>query len=233
MNAESVTLTIAFVGGFLSFASPCVLPLVPSYLTYLAGAAVEGQATRLRLFVNSLAFVAGFTTVFVLLGALAGLVGYALQPYVPLLRQVGGVILVVLGLHTAGVISIPALLREWRPGLSKPLAFGKAPSFVVGTVFAFGWTPCFGPVLGSILLLAGTSDTAANGAYLLAAYSLGMGVPFVAAGLLADAFASTLKRANRHLRLVEIVTGALLVATGFLVFTGELERLSALFSFTT
>lgn len=232
MEAESVTLTIAFVGGFLSFASPCILPLVPSYLTYLAGAAVEGQARRWRLFVNAVAFVAGFTVVFVLLGALAGLVGYALQPYVPFLRQVGGVILVVLGLHTAGVIRIPALLREWRPGLHKRLEFGKATSFVVGTVFAFGWTPCVGPVLGGILLLASTSDTAAQGAWLLTAYSLGLGVPFVIAGLLADALAGTLQKANRHLRLVEIVTGVLLVATGVLVFTGELARLSALFYFS-
>ena len=233
MEAENVSLAIAFVGGFLSFASPCVLPLVPAYLAYLAGAAVEGQATRLRLLFNAIAFVAGFTVVFVLLGALVGLAGYALQPYVPVLRQVGGVIVVVLGLHTAGVIKIPALYREWRPGLNKHFQLGKATSFVVGMVFAFGWTPCVGPVLGSILMLAGTSETAARGAYLLAVFSLGMGVPFIIAGLLADTLAGVLRRVNRHLRLVEVATGVLLVAVGVMIFTGDLERLSALLYYPT
>ncbi len=228
MDAENVSLTIAFVAGLLSFASPCVLPLVPAYLSYLAGAAVDGRPSRLRLFLNALAFVLGFTFVFVMLGTLAGLAGYALQPYVPILRQVGGVLLIVLGLHTASVIRIPALYREFRPGMNRHFELGKATSFVVGMVFAFGWTPCVGPVLGGILLLASTSNTAGQGAYLLAAYSLGMGLPFLAAGLAADALAGWVMRLGKRLRLVEMVAGALLVGVGFLVFTGELETLSAL-----
>ncbi|MHB1133330.1 MAG: cytochrome c biogenesis CcdA family protein [Chloroflexota bacterium] len=228
MEAESVNLIVALVAGVLSFASPCVLPLVPGYLTFLAGTAVEGPPSRLRLLLNAAAFVAGFTTVFVLLGALAGLVGYALQPYVPLLRQLGGVVLIVLGLHTAGVLRIPLLYRQWQPGNRLRLGFGRATSFVVGMVFAFGWTPCVGPVLGGILVLASTSETAGQGALLLVVYSLGMGIPFLGAGLAADALSGWLKQANRHMRLVEVISGALLVAMGVLVFTGELARLSAL-----
>jgi cytochrome c-type biogenesis protein len=232
MDSLSLDFAIALVAGFLSFASPCVLPLVPVYLSYLAGSAaganLGGQPSRARLFVQALAFVLGFSAVFVTLGAVAGLVGFTLQPYMPVFRQVGGVILVVLGLHTAGLFKISFLYREWRPGLSWGTRFGPATSFVVGMVFAFGWTPCVGPVLGGILLLASTSDTALQGAYLLAVYSLGLGIPFLIAGLLAGALMGPLKAANRYLRVVEVVSGVMLMAIGVLVFTGELQRLSGL-----
>lgn len=234
MENESFSFAIAFAAGFLSFASPCVLPLVPVYLSYLAGAAVGagGRApTRLELFVQALAFVFGFSVVFVSLGAIAGLIGVSLAPQLPIIRQIGGVILIVFGLHTAGVFRITALLREWRPQISPASGrFGSATSFVLGMVFAFGWTPCVGPVLGGILMLASTSDTALQGAYLLAVYSLGMGIPFLIAGLLAGALKEFLKKVNRYLRAVEVVSGILLVVLGILVFTGELQRLSGLFT---
>ncbi|MHB1005283.1 MAG: cytochrome c biogenesis CcdA family protein [Chloroflexota bacterium] len=232
MDSLSLNFAIALVAGFLSFASPCVLPLVPVYLSYLAGAAVGAnvgvQPTRLQLFIQALAFVLGFSTVFVSLGALAGLLGLTLQPYMPLFRQVGGALLIVLGLHTAGLFRISFLYREWRPGLNWGRRFGPATSFVVGMVFAFGWTPCVGPVLGGILLLASTSETALQGAYLLASYSLGMGIPFLIAGLLAGALMGLLKAANRYLRVVEVISGLMLVGLGFMVFTGQLERLTGL-----
>ncbi len=233
MENESLSVAIAFAAGLLSFASPCVLPLVPVYLSYLAGSAVKtgepAAPTRAHLLGQAAAFVLGFSVVFVALGALAGLIGFAVQPYVPFLRQAGGVLLIILGIHTAGVIRISALYREWRPGLAAGRRFGPATSFVVGMVFAFGWTPCIGPVLGGILVLAGTSETAWQGAYLLASYSLGMGVPFLIAGLLAGALVGVLKHVNRYLRSVEVVAGLLLVTLGVLIFTGELERLSGLF----
>ena len=233
MGTTDLGLAVAFAAGLLSFASPCVLPLVPVYLSYLAGSAVGGNSpvapTRARLFLQALAFVAGFSLVFVSLGALFGLVGLAVQPHLPVIRQVGGVVLVVLGLHVAGILKIPALYREWRPGLALRPRFGHATSFVVGMVFAFGWTPCVGPVLGGILVLASTAETASQGALLLASYSLGMGIPFLAAGLLAGSLVGALKAANRYLRSVEIVAGVMLVALGALIFTGELERLSGLF----
>lgn len=234
MENESLSFAIAFAAGFLSFASPCVLPLVPVYLSYLAGSAVGaggGAPSRGQLLLQAATFVLGFSVVFVALGALAGLVGVSLAPHLPLIRQIGGVLLIVFGLHTAGVLRVSFLLREWRPGL--PLAgrrFGAATSFVVGMVFAFGWTPCVGPVLGGILTLASTADTALQGAYLLGFYSLGMGVPFLVAGLLAGALVGVLKAVNRYLRVVEVVAGVMLVVLGFLVFTGELERLSGLFT---
>jgi cytochrome c-type biogenesis protein len=234
MENESLSFAIAFAAGFLSFASPCVLPLVPVYLSYLAGSAVGargGTPSRSQLFVQALAFVLGFSLVFVSLGAVAGLIGVSLAPQLPLIRQVGGVILIIFGLHTAGVLRISLLLREWRPGvLPNASRFGPATSFVVGMVFAFGWTPCVGPVLGGILMLASTSETALQGAYLLGVYSLGMGIPFLVAGLLAGALMGVLKAVNRYLRVVEVVSGIMLVVLGFLVFSGELERLSGLFS---
>lgn len=230
MEIENLNLIAAFGAGLLSAASPCVLPLIPIYLSFLAGSAATGAAgiarpSRLSLFTQSLFFVAGFSVVFVALGALAGLIGLSLQPYVPFFRQAGGVLLILLGLHTAGVVRLPFLYREWRPGMNWNLRFGRATSFVVGMVFAFGWTPCVGPVLGGILLLASTSETAAQGAYLLAAYSLGMGVPFVILGLLAGSVVGALNMAKRRLHLVEVVAGVLLVGLGALVFTGEIERL--------
>lgn len=232
MDSLSLNFAIALVAGFLSFASPCVLPLVPVYLSYMAGTAaganLGGKPSRAQMFVQALAFVLGFSTVFISLGALAGLVGLTLQPYMPVFRQVGGILLIVLGLHTAGLLKISFLYREWRPGLSWETRFGPATSFVVGMVFAFGWTPCVGPVLGGILLLASTSETALEGAYLLASYSLGMGIPFLIAGLLASALMGLLKSANRYLRIVEVISGVMLIALGFMVFTGQLERLTAL-----
>jgi cytochrome c-type biogenesis protein len=233
MDGANVNLVLAFAAGLLSASSPCVLPLVPIYLSYIAGAAVAGttapQPARLLLLRQALFFVAGFSIVFVALGALAGLIGLSLQPYVPFMRQIGGVVLVVLGLHTAGVLRIPLLYRAWRPEFPQARRFGQATSFVVGMVFAFGWTPCVGPVLGGILLLASTSETALSGAYLLAVYSLGMGIPFIVIALLAGSFVRFLKAANHHLRLVEIISGVLLVGLGVLVFTGDLARIAGMF----
>lgn len=232
MDTQGLSFAAALVAGVLSFSSPCILPLVPTYLSYLAGSAVgqvgEDRAARIRVFFHALAFVLGFSLVFVALGASAGWMGSVLHSHRLLLRQVGGVVLVLLGLHVAGVFRIEALYRQWQPDVPRNLSRGYLASVVVGMVFAIGWTPCVGPILGGILLLAGTSETIWQGASLLGAYSIGMGVPFLLAGLLAGSLLRLLKSLNRYLRSIEVISGVMLVALGVLIFTGELERLSGM-----
>ncbi len=232
----SVSLFAAFVAGILSFVSPCVLPIVPGYLSFISGVNVsqfKGGETPAglarRVGITSLAFVLGFSTVFVALGAAATLVGYYLQQYKRTLGVVGGVVIVILGLHTAGILPIKWLLYEKRADVkTRPL--GLLGAYVVGLAFAFGWTPCIGPILGTILFYASQQDTVGQGVLLLSAYSLGLGIPFVVAGLAINGFFATFSRLRNHMRVVEYAAGLLLVGVGVLLITDRLTLLAQYFS---
>ena len=232
---SSVSFVGSFVAGLLSFVSPCVLPIVPGYLSFISGvnvAQLKGETpvglTR-RVAITSVAFVLGFSTVFVALGAAATLVGYYLQHYKRTLGMVGGVVIIILGLHTAGILPIKWLLYEKRADVkTRPL--GLIGAYVVGLAFAFGWTPCIGPILGAILVYASQQETVAQGVLLLVAYSLGLGIPFILSGLAVNGFFAAFGRLRRHMRIVEYVAGALLVGVGLLLVTNRLTVLAVYFS---
>lgn len=237
MNSHLVTYPIAFLAGVVSFLSPCVLPLVPGYLAWMSGVGVDeirenrGKSEVLwKVFRASVAFVAGFTLIFVILGASASTIGVYFRLYQQILTQVAGVIIVLFGLFMMGVLKIPAFFREYRfQG-----AFGKSGvggSFIAGLAFAFGWTPCVGPILGVILALAATEQSVVQGAALLSVYSLGLGVPFILAGLAMNAFLGFFNFVKKYLHVIEVTGGALLVVMGLLVFTGQIAILSSKLSF--
>ncbi len=207
--------------GALSFLSPCVLPLVPPYL---AGVAAKAGA-RGALMAASIAFVLGFSTVFVALGAGASSIGRLLRVWQEPLAMAAGVLIILMGLNFLGVLKIPLLSREAR-FQSEGRPASAVAAYVMGLAFAFGWTPCIGPVLGPILTLAGGRDTVGEGALLLAAYSLGLGIPFLVAALFSGAFMRFLGRFRTHLGRVEKVIGALLVVAGVLFLTGGVQSAS-------
>ncbi|HEX5935643.1 MAG TPA: cytochrome c biogenesis CcdA family protein [Pseudorhizobium sp.] len=229
MSIAEISLLSALLAGALSFLSPCVLPLVPPYLCYMAGISVDqfrGQevsatadVTRRSVLRASVLFTLGFATVFVALGAGASTIGVLLRQHLDLLSKVGGLIIIVMGLNFLGVFRIGLLSREARfQGTGKPATFSGA--YVMGLAFAFGWTPCIGPVLGAILGVAASRDTVGDGAVLLAVYSLGLAVPFWIAAGFSGAFMRFLSRFRRHLGVVEKVMGALLVLTGLAFMFG-------------
>jgi cytochrome c-type biogenesis protein len=256
-----VGLAIAFLGGILSFASPCCLPLVPAYLAYMVGTTGE-RPDRRRSFFHGLAFVAGFTVVFVAFWASIGAVGYVLADNAKLLRQMGGALLIFLGLQTAGVINVRALWRDTRPlaalgtanlaagtatwgggsaggsgaGMATDTTTGhvKAPGYgrsaLFGTLFAAGWSPCIGPILGGIIGLASVTASVAEGTVLLLAYAAGLAVPFLAVALGAGWVSAHLGWVTRHHRPVSIVTGGMLIVIGLLMITNMLSRLATLSS---
>jgi len=229
---------IAFVAGVVSFASPCCLPLVPAYVGYMVGTAGEGPHARRTSLLHGLAFTAGFSAVFVAFWASVGLVGYVLADNVAVLRQLGGALLVFLGLQVAGVISVSALWRDTRPlpafagGGTGAGAMTSAPSFrrslAFGTMFAAGWSPCIGPILGGIIGLASTTASVGQGTVLLVAYAAGLAVPFLAVAVGADWVGQRLTWVARNHHAVEVVSGVALVAVGILMITGVLARLSTL-----
>jgi cytochrome c-type biogenesis protein len=232
MGAE-VGLLAASAAGFLSFLSPCVLPLVPPYLCFVAGTSLDDlsdpnrqtQVAR-RTFVRALAFVLGFATVFVALGASASFVGQIIGEHLTLLTRIAGLVIIGLGLHMLGVFRSALLMRDTRVQLvRRPTSTVGA--FVVGLAFAFGWTPCVGPVLASVLLLAGTGESASLGAGLLAAYAAGLGVPFLIAALFTGSFMRWVRGFRRHTAAAEKVMGAALVATGVIIFVGAMPLLAA------
>jgi cytochrome c-type biogenesis protein len=232
----SITFAIAFSAGLASFLSPCVLPLVPIYLAQLVGPSViqstEQRTLSMRLytFLHALLFVLGFSLMFIALGATASMLGHFLKSNQLLFRQVGGVILVLLGIHLAGLWRLPFLYREARfhYRISRP---SFPASFLMGVVFSIGWTPCVGVILSGILILAGASQTLQTGVVLLAAYSLGLGVPFLAMGLAANLVSGWLKRLKPHLGKIEIATGLLLVVVGVAMFLGLINYLPQYFNF--
>ena len=221
----------AFVAGLLSFASPCVLPLVPPYLAYMGGISVDqlrgegGVAARGRVLAVALCFVVGFSTVFVALGATASWIGQAVSAYLGILGYVAGALIAVMGLHFLHVIRIPLMDRTARVGVAAKPA-GLIGAYVMGLAFGFGWSPCVGPVLAAILLMAGAEQSAGEGARLLLVYSLGIGVPFLIAAAFASAFMRWSTRFRARLDLIEKAMGVFLVVAGVLIFTGQMPAIA-------
>lgn len=225
---QNVTLLAAFAAGFLSFVSPCVLPLIPGYISFVSGISVDemrGDAapatSRLQVFLTSLAFVIGFSIVFVALGASATAIGKFMFAKLPLLSKIAGLILIVFGLHTMGVFRLAFLETEKRVHSQRKPA-GPLGAMLVGVAFAFGWTPCIGPILGGILAIAGSKSTVTEGITLLAVYSLGLGIPFLLTSLAINQFFTAARRIRKHYHAVEVASGALLIAIGLLIVTGQL-----------
>jgi cytochrome c-type biogenesis protein len=229
--AANTTIVAALLAGLVSFLSPCVLPLVPPYLVYLAGTSLERLAdaeperrVRRETILAALLFVAGFSTVFVALGAGASAIGSLLRFYSNELAILAGIAIIVMGLHFLGVTPIRLLSQEKRMQMQKPVGLWGA--YVMGLAFAAGWTPCIGPILATILAIAASEATVAKGAGLLLIYSLGLGVPFVIAALAVEPFAAFLTRFRAHLRHMERVMGGLLVLTGVAFLAGFFTQLN-------
>jgi len=230
MNGD-VTFLAALIAGLVSFLSPCVLPLVPPYLVFLAGTSLERFAdkepeprVKRETVLAAALFVAGFATVFVALGASASVIGSLIRAYSGPLATVAGVVIIVMGLHFLGITPIAFLHHQKRLDVAKPVGLWGA--YVIGLAFAFGWTPCIGPILAAILAVAASEQTVARGAGLLAVYSLGLGIPFMVAAFAVEPFAAFLARFKKHLRRVEQVMGGLLVLTGIAFLTGSLNEVS-------
>ena len=222
---------VAMLAGILSFLSPCVLPLVPAYLVYLTGATVEHvaseekpAASRRAVLLCALLFVLGFSTVFVGLGASASVIGSALRRWSAELSIAAGIVIIVMGLHFLGLTRIGFLMREGRMPIPKPVGLWGA--YVMGLAFAFGWTPCIGPILAAILSIAAAEATVAKGAGLLAVYSAGLGIPFLLAAFMIEQFSSLFARMKRHLGKVERAMGILMVITGIGFLTGSITSIS-------
>ena len=229
-----VTYIGAMIAGLLSFLSPCVLPLVPPYLCFLGGTTFDQLAGEdetpshvyTTVVLSAVAFVLGFTTVFVILGATATAAGQLLAANLPLLSKVAGVIIIIAGLHFLGVIHLPILHREARYH-SDVRPAGLIGAYVIGLAFAFGWTPCIGPVLAAILAMAAGEDSVSKGVSLLLVYSLGLGIPFIAAAIAIKPFLNTMQRFKKHLALIEKLLGAFLVLTGILFLTNSMTLIAA------
>ncbi|MBI1205105.1 MAG: cytochrome c biogenesis protein CcdA [Rhodopseudomonas sp.] len=230
MHTE-VSYVAALIAGLVSFLSPCVLPLVPPYLVYLAGTSLERLAdheaeprVKRETVIAAALFVLGFSTVFVSLGASASAIGGLIRTYSGPLSTIAGIVIIVMGLHFLGVFQIAFLMREKRATVAKPVGLWGA--YVMGLAFAFGWTPCIGPILAAILAVAASEQTVTKGASLLAIYSLGLGIPFMLAAFAIEPFAAFLARFKKHLRRVEQVMGGLLVLTGIAFLTGSINEMS-------
>ncbi|KPK75121.1 MAG: cytochrome C biogenesis protein [candidate division Zixibacteria bacterium SM23_73] len=229
---ENISLLAAFTAGLISFASPCVLPLIPAYLSFISGVSVEEMKSRDRksevlkkVSLNTILFVLGFSLVFVALGASATFIGDFLLSKLSLFNKIAGAIIMLLGLHLLGVFRIRFLNYEKRfHTRSRPL--GPFGSFLVGLAFAFGWTPCIGPILAGILLVASNQDTVTKGVVLLSSYSLGLGIPFFVTAVSFHTFLSVFGWIKKHFRTVEIISGSFLIIIGFLIFIGSFYSLT-------
>jgi cytochrome c-type biogenesis protein len=233
MEVAGVNLFVAFAAGLVSILSPCVLPLIPIYLAYLTGSTAEeaengGQGTA-GLF-HSVAFTGGFSLVLIVLGVSVGVVGYFLQDRLDLLTKIGGVLMIVMGLHMARVFRIGALDRDYTVQYNASARIGYARSFTVGAAYSIGWSPCIGPTLGAILTLASTSGNVPESTLLLAVYALGFSVPFIAAGAAIGGVSRLMKAISPQLPKIEFASGLVLVAVGVLVFTGALVELNQYFA---
>ncbi|MBW2092868.1 MAG: cytochrome c biogenesis protein CcdA [Deltaproteobacteria bacterium] len=226
MSAGSTEIShfIAFTAGFLSFVSPCVLPLIPGYLSFITGFSLEDvtdpeadASIGRRVMVQSLLFIAGFSTIFILFGLSITAMGKLVNTYQDLIRQVGGVIVILLGLHVAQLLPTRFLYKEKRMTLQNKPA-GIIGSFLVGVTFGAGWTPCVGPILASVLIFAGTKNSLAQGFTLLLAYTLGLGLPFFLSALALERFLLIFRRFSRWMRWVSVVSGLFLVVMGVLIF---------------
>ena len=233
---ENVTLLAAFAAGFLSFISPCVLPLIPGYVSFVSGVSLDemrggtdakaSAILRRRTFFTSLAFVLGFSLVFIALGASASAIGQLVMNRLSLLGKIGGAVIILCGLHTMGILRSGGLYQEKRVQTQRKPG-GPFGTMLVGIAFAFGWTPCIGPILAGIMAVAASKETVGQGVQLLAAYSLGLGIPFFASAIAINRFFGAMSRIRRHYHTIELVSGGLLVAIGLLIFTGKFAVLAA------
>lgn len=233
---DNISFVLAFSAGLVSFLSPCVLPLIPAYVSYLTGTAVTeigtmGQAkSRLNLLYKSFGFVIGFTIIFVIMGASISSIGKLFAANQDIFRKVGGVLIIIFGLHTTGLFRIKQLYFEKRL-----LPFGKntegASSIFLGMAFATGWTPCIGPILSSILIYAGSMETIGKGVLLLLIYSVGLAVPFILTALAIESFSKYFKKFSGYLPVVSVISGILMIIMGILVFTNKLAILSRYMNF--
>jgi len=228
---QNVSIPAALIAGLVSFLSPCVLPLVPPYLVYLTGATIEHVAneeseatSRRAVMISALLFVLGFSTVFVLLGASASLIGGLIRAWSAQLSIIAGIVIIVMGLHFLGLTRIGLLMREGRLSIPRPVGLWGA--YVMGLAFAFGWTPCIGPILAAILSIAAAEATVTKGAGLLAVYSAGLGIPFLIAAFMVEQFSSLFARMKRHLANVERAMGILMILTGIGFLTGAVSGVS-------
>lgn len=230
MDPSDVTIGLALLAGLASFLSPCVLALVPAYVGYLGGVSIspEGVVARNRwtTFSHGLAFVAGFSVVFVLLGAAASLAGAFLYDFRTWLARIGGLVVILFGLHTMGVIHIPFLDYDTRRQVAPDQRYGYFSSAMMGVFFSAGWAPCVGPVLGAVLTLALSSAALGQGVLMLTAYSIGLAIPFLLAALGVGRVAELMRRHGNLVRYASFVTGALMVVVGVMLLTGTLERLA-------
>ncbi|OGF98441.1 MAG: cytochrome C biogenesis protein [Candidatus Glassbacteria bacterium GWA2_58_10] len=231
----SVSLLTAFSAGIFSFISPCVLPLIPAYISFVSGisidelqqAGADRKRQLLRVLASTLIFVLGFSAVFILLGAGASIIGKLLFTYRVWFSRVSGTLIVVLGLHMTGIFRIGFLEYEKRIQVRKN-PFGAIGIFLIGAAFAFGWTPCIGPILAAILALAAQEGTVGWGMLMLAVYSAGLGLPFIVTGLALNGFLGVYKKMRKHLRTIEIIAGIFLLAVGLLIFFDMFSILSGL-----
>src|SRR5438132_11566139 len=232
-SITNISLVAAFSAGLLSFVSPCVLPLVPSYISYITGLSIE-QLTdstvrskfKRAIVVNALLFIAGFSAVFVSFGASASFIGQAFITYQEYIRRIGGILIVIFGLYLLGILNISFLKMEHRFQFrNRPV--GYVGSFLIGVAFAAGWTPCVGPVLGTILLYASTTDSMLNGIQLLTSYSLGIGLPLFITALAIDSFLNYFKKIKMYMYSISMASGVFLVLVGVMLYTNSLTLLTS------
>jgi cytochrome c-type biogenesis protein len=234
MELQNVTVYLAFLAGLLSFVSPCVLPLIPSYVSFISGISFEqltaennpSEVKKLIIF-NSLMFILGFTVVFVAMGTTITLLGQYFVAHQGIFRKVGAAFIIFFGLHIIGIVNIKVLQRDKRFQFSQNKPLGLVGSFFVGLGFAAGWTPCIGPILASILFVAGTSETLGMGILLLVIYSLGLAIPFFLTSLGINTFLKYFDRFKKHMRVVSIVSGVFLIFVGILIYTNKFAILTA------
>ena len=228
-----ISYSYVLLAGLLSFLSPCVLPIVPGYLCFIAGTSLDkvldkDTPIRINIFKYAVSFVFGFSTIFILLGASASFLSGLLYEYLDILRIIGGIVIIIFGIHFTQLIQIPFLnkdtriqIQSYRPGLIG--------SYIIGLSFAFGWTPCIGPILGSVLSVAAASDTVSTGVILLMLYSMGLGIPFLLAAYGIGGFLKFLSKIRRYVRFIEILTGILLILFGFLILTNRIQEIAFFF----
>jgi len=234
---DNVSVFTAFIAGLVSFLSPCVLPLVPGYISIISGASLEQLKAREKdsslfrtVLLNSIMFIIGFSITFILLGASATWIGQILLSKMRLLGQIAGLILIAFGIHLTGLVKINALYKDKRfHNLEKPR--GLVGALVLGLAFAFGWTPCIGPILAGIMTIASTKQTVTEGMFLLGIYSAGLGIPFLLTSLALNKFLAFYGRFKKHFHAVEVASGILVIAIGVLILTGSLSRLATWFTF--
>lgn len=234
MDAGQVSFAVAFAAGVASFLSPCVLPVVPGYVTFVTGVTLEdarspGASVRRQAALHSALFILGFSLLFIALGASATALGTVVRRALPLIQQLGGAVIVLFGLYMLGLVRMPLLMQEWRVQLAAKPA-GMVGSVIAGVAFGAGWTPCIGPVLATILLYAGMSATVLHGAALLAAYAVGLGIPFFVAAVAFNWFLSRTRWLRRWLVPIERVAGAAMVVAGALLFSGRFALMARVFA---